>query len=331
MRADRLLSILMLLQSAGRKTAAELAEELEVSERTIYRDVTALGISGVPVYTEPGPGGGISLIESYRSDLTGLTAEEVRALFMLSIPSPLIDLGYDQKLKGAMRKLSAALPATLRGDERWVRERIYVDNDSWEKPGKALPHLLTVQQAVWENRVLQIAYRSLMGSRVGPLAAEIRPLGLVAKAGVWFLVGEREDHILVLPVERLLHARMREQRFERERDFDLVAFWQGWCAENEDGRLHFCATVRVDADLLPLLPEVLGDAAGDNGGQNGEIGSDGRVCLRLWFASFEEARGRVLSYGRALEVVEPLALRMSVVDYARQILDLYVQQPSANN
>ncbi len=320
MRADRLLSILMLLQSAGRKTAAELAAELEVSERTIYRDVTALGIAGVPVYTEPGPGGGISLIESYRSDLTGLTTEEVRALFMLSVPSPLLDLGYDQKLKGAMRKLSAALPATLRGHEQGVRQRIYVDNDSWEKPGKALPHLLTVQQAVWEDRVLDIQYRSLLGSRVGPLAAQIRPLGLVAKAGVWYVVGEDADHFMVLPVERLLQAGMGEQRFERDRDFDLVAFWRRWCAENEDSRLSFCATVRVDAELLPLLAGVLGQAVG---GDSGEIGFGGKVCLQLWFASFEEARGRILSYGGAVEVVEPQPLRQSIADYARQILNLY--------
>ena len=327
MRADRLLSILMLLQSAGRKTAAQLAAELEVSERTIYRDVTALGVSGVPVYTEPGPGGGISLIESYRSDLTGLTTDEVRALFMLSIPSPLMDLGYDQKLKGAMRKLSAALPAALRGDERRVRQRIYVDNDSWDKPGKALPHLLTVQQAVWENKVLDIEYRSLMGSRVGPLSAEIWPLGLVAKAGVWYVVGQRADHIMVLPVERLLQVRMREQRFEREPDFDLVVFWRMWCAENEDGRLLFCTTVRVDAEQLPLLRGVLGDAIRAEGGQIGEVGSDGRVSLRLWFTNFEEARGQILSYGRALEVAEPPALRLSVADYARRILELYGDDP----
>jgi predicted DNA-binding transcriptional regulator YafY len=236
-----------------------------------------------------------------------------------------MDLGYDQKLKGAMRKLSAALPVTLRGDERRVRQRIYVDNDSWEQRGNALPHLLTVQRAVWANSVLEITYRSLMGSRVGPLAAQVMPLGLVAKAGVWYLVGEREDHIMVLPVERLMQVRMREERFEREADFDLVAFWQGWCAENEHGRLYFCATVRVDAALLPVLVELLADAIEGEGEQIGESGSDGRVSLQLWFASFEEARGRILSYGRALEVVEPPELRLSVVDYARQIAEVYAQ------
>ncbi|NCF67726.1 MAG: WYL domain-containing protein [Chloroflexi bacterium] len=323
MRADRLLSILMLLQSKGRQTAAELAAVLEVSERTIYRDVTALGISGVPVYTEPGPGGGISLIESYRSDLTGLTTDEVQALFMFSIPSPLMDLGYDQKLKGALRKLSAALPATLRGDEQRVRQRIHIDNDPWEESTEVLPHLLMVQQAVWDDRVLDIAYQSYLGSRVGPLAATIEPLGLVAKAGVWYVVGNREDHIMVLEVERLLQVGMRGQRFERQSDFDLVTFWQGWCAENQDGRSLFRVTVRIVPELLPEMQGLLGDVAGTQSGMMEEAGPDGRIRMSLWFTSFEEARGRLLGYGRALEVVEPLALRLSVADYARQIVDVY--------
>jgi predicted DNA-binding transcriptional regulator YafY len=323
MRADRLLSILMLLQSKGRQTAAELAAVLEVSERTIYRDVTALGISGVPVYTEPGPGGGISLIESYRSDLTGLTTDEVQALFMFSIPSPLMDLGYDQKLKGALRKLSAALPATLRGDEQRVRQRIHIDNDLWEETTEVLPHLLMVQQAVWDDRVLDIAYQSYLGSRVGPLAATIEPLGLVAKAGVWYVVGNREDHIMVLEVERLLQVGMRGQRFERQSDFDLVTFWQGWCAENQDGRSLFRVTVRIVPELLPEMQGLLGDVAGTQSGMMEEAGPDGRIRMSLWFTSFEEARGRLLGYGRALEVVEPLALRLSVADYARQIVDVY--------
>lgn len=139
MRADRLLSLLILLQSNGRMTAAELAEELGVSERTIYRDVTALGTSGVPVTTESGPGGGISLVERCRSDLTGLMSHEVQALFMLSIPAPLIDLGLDRRLKGALRKLSAALPAALKWHERRVRQRIHIDGDGWEQSGERYP------------------------------------------------------------------------------------------------------------------------------------------------------------------------------------------------
>ncbi|UCC50385.1 MAG: WYL domain-containing protein, partial [Anaerolineaceae bacterium] len=257
--------------------------------------------------------------------LTGLTTDEVQALFMFSIPSPLMDLGYDQKLKGALRKLSAALPATLRGDEQRVRQRIHIDNDPWEESTEVLPHLLIIQQAVWDDRVLDIAYQSYLGSRVGPLAATIEPLGLVAKAGVWYVVGNREDHIMVLEVERLLQVGMRGQRFERQSDFDLVTFWQGWCAENQDGRSLFRVTVRIVPELLPEMQGLLGDVAGTQSGMMEEAGPDGRIRMSLWFTSFEEARARLLGYGRALEVVEPLALRLSVVDYARQIVDVYAR------
>ena len=320
MRADRLLGLLMLLQSKGRQTAAQLAKELEVSERTIYRDVTALGISGVPVYTEPGPGGGISLVESYRSDLTGLTTDEVRALFMLSIPSPLTDLGYDQKLKGALRKLSAALPSTLRGDEQRVRQRIHIDNDPWEDPGQEMPHLLAIQQAVWGDRILDIQYQSVLGSHVGPLTTRVHPLGLVAKAGKWYLVGAKEDHIMILPMQRLLQAQMSEHTFERDPEFDLVDFWRLRCAEIQDGRLSFTVTVRIFPDLLPLLSTYAGDA---DRHPVGPVGPDGRITLQLWFANFEEARAKILSYGRAIEVIKPQSLRLSIADYAQQILTLY--------
>src|SRR5512136_703550 len=134
MRADRLLSLLMLLQARGRMTAQELAAELEVSERTIYRDINALSASGVPVYAESGPGGGCALLDSYRTNLTGLDQDEVRALFMLSIPAPLDQLGVSQELRTALLKLSAALPDTRRGDEERTRQRIHLDSTWWFQP-----------------------------------------------------------------------------------------------------------------------------------------------------------------------------------------------------
>lgn len=148
MRADRLLSLLMLLQIRGRMTAQELAQELEVTERTIYRDVLALSTSGVPVYTERGPGGGIELLEDYRTNLTGLTAEEVRALFMLSIPEPLEKLGVGRDLRAALLKLTAALQGRLRSEEERSHQRIYLDSVPWHQADKPLPFLSIIQQAV---------------------------------------------------------------------------------------------------------------------------------------------------------------------------------------
>ena len=147
MRADRLISILMLLQARGKMTAGELAKELDVSERTIYRDVEALCISGVPLYAEHGPGGGLALLDSYRTNLTGMDEEELRALFMVfSLPGPLEPLGANLKLKSAMLKLSAALPGARRSDEEKVRQRFFLDWSWWFHSQEPVPHLTTIQR-----------------------------------------------------------------------------------------------------------------------------------------------------------------------------------------
>ena len=166
MRADRLLSILLLLQGRGRMTAEELAEELEVSVRTIYRDIDALSAAGVPVYTDRGPGGGCSLLESYRTNLTGLTQSEVQALFMLSIPSPLVDLGVSQELRMALLKLSAALPKAAQRAEERARSRIHLDSTWWFQSGEPVPHLPTIQEALWTDRKLVVRYRLPFASQV---------------------------------------------------------------------------------------------------------------------------------------------------------------------
>ncbi len=322
MRADRLISILMMLQSKGRMTAQNLAEELEVSVRTIYRDVTALGSSGVPIYTEPGPGGGISLMDHYRSDLTGLTSEEVQALFMLSIPTPLVHLGMDRRLKGALYKLSAALPAVLRADEQLARQRVYIDSEGWEQYTGTPPHLLTLQRAAWADQRLVIVYRTQLGDRAGPLTAEIEPYGLVAKAGEWYLVAFQNDHFMVLRVERILRLVEKGESFERAPDFGLVSYWRAWCAENQE-QPRFMVTVQVAEGLRPYLSDVLGDfiAKDEEGAEKAENGGWSRRLLV--FSSFEEARGRILALGRAIKVVEPLSLKLSVLDFAQQISTLY--------
>ena len=194
MRADRLLSILMILQARGRVTARELAQELEVSERTIYRDIDALSAAGVPVYGEPGRDGGYALLDRYRTDLTGLTEGEVHALFMLSIPAPLADLGISQELKAALLKLSAALPEARRRDHEWMRQRVHLDSTWWNHGEEPVPPLRTIQQAVWEDRRLYLTYRPLFALEMEQL---VDPYGLVAKAGTWHLVCSAKGRVRV--------------------------------------------------------------------------------------------------------------------------------------
>ena len=320
MRADRLLSLLMLLQTRGRMTAKKLAEELEVSERTIYRDIDALSAAGVPVYGESGPEGGYALLDHYRTNLTGLTEGEVRALFMLSIPAPLADLGVSQELKAALLKLSAALPDVHRRDEQRVRQRFHLDSTWWHQVDESVPHLPVIHQAVWQDRKLYLAYRL-------PLAIEVEqlvdPFGLVAKAGVWYLVYALSGCVRTHRVSGLLDARMSEESFVRPADFDLAAFWEAWCAEREESRSYYPVTVRVAPDFLPELPRTFGDRMRAKIAQAGPPDAEGWTTLELSFESLEAARDRILGFGRGVEVVEPRALRRSIMDFAAQIVALY--------
>ena len=326
MRADRLLSIMMLLQARGRMTAQVLAEELEVSVRTIYRDLDALSMAGVPVYAERGPGGGCALLDSYRTTLTGLTEDEMRALFMLSIPAALAELGVDHELKAALLKLSAALPTTRRHVEERVRQRIHLDSEGWFESREAVPHLHTIQQALWQDRRLRIVYQLRFEAQAEWVVA---PYGLVAKANIWYLVCERKGSIRVYRVSRVLDARIVDEICERPADFDLSAFWHDWCAVIEENRPTYPVTVRVSPELVQWIPYYWGQTISEALTRSADRVSvsqpdgEGWVTLTLPFESLEDARDRILGWGRAIEVLAPVALRCSVLDHAEQIVRLY--------
>jgi predicted DNA-binding transcriptional regulator YafY len=326
-RADRLLSMLMLLQTRGQLTAEQLAAELEVSVRTIYRDLDALSAARVPVYAERGPGGGCALLEDYRTTLTGLTPDEVRALFMLSIPAPLAELGVSGELKAALLKLSASLPAARRGDEAQARQRFHLDAAGWSETAEPVPHLRTLHQAVWQDRRLHLTYRLPFDAQAMWV---VDPYGLVAKASTWHLVCCRDGHLRVLRVSRVVDARLGDETFARPPDFDLAAFWRAWCASVEDNRQSYCVTVRVAPRFVPWLPYYFGESiraeierAGP--GDAGHRDAEGWIALTLPFETLEEARDRLLSFGGAVEVLAPRGLRASVADYAAQTVALYAR------
>ncbi len=320
MRADRLLSILLLLQSRGKMTALELSERLEVSERTIYRDMEALSIAGVPVYGEPGPEGGYALVESYRTDLTGLTEKELRALFMLSVPAPLDELGVSEELRAALLKLSAALPDAHRQEQGRIGQRFHLDSTWWRQAEEQVPHLETIHQAVLQNRKLHVKYRPLYTSMLERLVA---PYGLVAKAGIWYLVSALEGAMHVRRVSGLMDVRMTEESFERLENFDLVAFWEAWASRYERFLSTFTATVRVAEEFIPELPMYFGQSIHTKIVEAGPPDQDGWIRVELQFESFGAARARLLGFGRCVEVLEPEALRLSVLDFAEQIVSLY--------
>ena len=254
MRADRLLSILLLLQSKGRMTAHDLALQLEVSERTIYRDLEALGIAGVPIYTERGPGGGCELVNGYQTRLTGLTEFEVRALFLAHLTAPLADLGLDQALDQAMLKLSAALPAPSRDNAELMRQRVYFDASWWYHSETATDCLQTIQEAVWQDRKLDLLYLEDDGAQSQLL---IEAYGLVAKAGIWYLVGSGTCQIRVLRASRIQHAIALEECFQRPTHFDLASFWSQYCTQVEANPSQYAAPLRLAPEDASRIHETL--------------------------------------------------------------------------
>lgn len=322
MRADRLLSLLMLLQTRGRMTAADLAAELEASQRTVYRDLDALSAAGIPVYAERGPGGGCALLDSYRTTLTGLTPLETRALFMLSVPAPLAELGVSQELRAALLKLSAAVPADRRPAEASARTRIHLDSIWWFQEKEPVPHLATVQEALWADRLLQLTlvYRAIHEVELQRVGA---PYGLVAKTSVWYLVWHDGDRVRADPVSTIADARVLDKAFERPADFDLVAFWQEWCHQVEADRPSYPVVARVAPDFAPFLARHFGRGVREAIAAAGPPDQEGWITVTLPYENVYEARGQLLSFGRGVEVLQPEALRRTVLDFARQTVALY--------
>jgi predicted DNA-binding transcriptional regulator YafY len=312
----------MLLQTKGGMTADILAAELEVSVRTIYRDLTALSASGVPVYCDRGPGGGVRLVEEYRTTLTGLTPDETRALFMMSVPAPLARLGVGQELKAAMLKLSASLPDSRRSDEARARQRIHLDSSWWFQEEEPLPCLQTIQEAIWNDRKLWMSYRSNFGAKVEQV---VEPYGLVAKANLWHMVYTWKGIIRVVRVSQVETAQVMAETFFRPADFDLPTFWEKWCA-NYESTPPFVARVRASPQIQENLRYYLDERFRNLLDREAHPDPDGWVTLDLPFESFSIARNRLLGMGRAVEVLEPESLRKSIIDYAEQVVNFYQER-----
>jgi predicted DNA-binding transcriptional regulator YafY len=323
MRADRLLSLLLLLESRGRMTAYELAERLEVSERTIYRDITALGMAGIPVYAERGPGGGCRLVEGYRTNLTGFTEEEVRTLFLSGAPGLLNDLGLSTAREVAARKLIAALPASYRQRVDQARQRIHVDPVGWSQyDDEAVPHLETLQRAVLNEVRLRLLYRKGSGDVVSRI---VDPLGLVAKATIWYLVGRYSDpagQMRVFRVSRVLDVTIVGEASARPVDFDLAEYWRSWSTEFSAMLPRYLVKVRVEPDAIPEVVSILGQGVATRLEQTDKDRSSA-AYLSLTYDSLDHARSRLLGLGTLLEVIEPIELRESIIDSASRIVSMY--------
>lgn len=324
MRADRLLSILMILQAKRKTSVRQLAEELEVSPRTIHRDIDALSAAGVPVYFERGKNGGVSLLEGYRTNLTGLTADELKALFILGIPASLDELGISKNLRTALQKLSASLPENHRQDETNIRQRIHIDWTGWKSGMNSDSILRDLYTAVWENRMVYLRYLVSFNSRVKKeFSRTVKPYGLVAKTGEWYLVCDDDVRIRVYELSEILEVRFTGGEFIRTGDFNLGEFWAEWCKQQRTSRSFITVTVLIS----PLLNNILSgnleiDFKNLITSQEKPDNND-NIKATLVFDTFEDARTCLLGMGNSIEVLEPEPLRRSVMDYARQITALY--------
>jgi predicted DNA-binding transcriptional regulator YafY len=319
MRASRLVSVLLLLQARGGLTAAQIADELEVSVRTVHRDVEALAASGVPIYAERGPHGGIRLVEGYRTRLTGMTEDEAEAVFLSGVPGPAAELGLGTVVAAARLKVLAALPPELRSRASRLSQRFHLDAPGWFTRPESNPCLPDVAAAVWEDRQLRVRYDR--GDKV--VERVLEPIGLVLKGGVWYAVAHTDDSIRTYRVSRILEASVLESRFTRDPDFDLASHWAESTAAYEQSAGRVTATLRVDPRHLVLVHDVLGSAVVETAEWLTESDPDGWQRLRVTLTWPSEVPRRLLALGDAAEVIEPFELRASVAEAARAVVLRY--------
>ncbi|WP_026412665.1 helix-turn-helix transcriptional regulator [Actinomadura oligospora] len=310
MRASRLLSILLMLQTRGRVTAEEVANALEVSVRTVYRDMEALGAAGVPLYGEPGHQGGYRLLDGFRTRLNGLTEDEAESLFLTGLPGPAAELGLGAIVAAAQLKLMSALPDELRDRAARVSERFHLDAPSWYRAPDDTPHLAAVADAVWNVRRVRLRY--FRWQEPNEVVRDVDPLGLVLKSGHWYLVGRTRGGMRTYRVSRVLGVEVGEERFERPEGFDLAAHWASYLRDFEERRLAGTATVRLSPGLLPHLGECLDGAAlraVREASGTARPDGDGWIEVVLPIESPERAVHDLLRLGDDVEVVGPPELR----------------------
>jgi predicted DNA-binding transcriptional regulator YafY len=325
MRASRLVTLLLLLQTRGRMTAAELASELEISIRTVLRDVDALSEAGVPIYTERGPQGGIRLVDGYRTRLTGMTPDEAEALFLSGLPGPAAELGLGTVVAAARLKVLAALPPELRARASRLVERFHLDASGWFHAQEAVPCLATLSDAVWESRAVIIDYER--GDR--SVERRIEPLGLILKAGIWYCMARTDDQVRTYRLSRVLQATPTGERFERPPDFDLASQWAEASAAYERGAPLQVVVVRLPAEQRWRLADAVGERVVDTAERLQVTDPEGWIHLRLRLSWPEEVPGKLLAAGPSLEVLEPPDVRARVAGMARAVAERYPSPGSA--
>jgi predicted DNA-binding transcriptional regulator YafY len=308
------MALLLELQRVRAATAAVLAARLEVSERTIYRDVAALQAAGVPLWTEPGPGGGIRLVDGWRTELDGLTGDEAAALFLAGAPGAVGELGLGTVLVAAQTKVLATLPPELRGRARRVQERFHLDAPGWFHHDEPLRWLGAVAASVWDARRLEVDY----GRPGSTVQRRLDPLGLVLKAGTWYLVARHRGEPRTYRVSRIQRATALDERFDRPDGFDLAAWWAVASAAFDRSILRTTIVVRLSPKGQRLLPAVTDSAAAREALASGsDPDGEGWRTVELAVEGEDVALDQLVALGDGVEIVSPPSLRERLAAVAR--------------
>jgi predicted DNA-binding transcriptional regulator YafY len=321
-RADRLVSLVLLLQARGRTTGLALARELGVSVRTIYRDLAALSAAGVPVLAESGPGGGCQLLEGYRFPLRGLRPEEAEALLILGVPGAVRELGLDAALTAAQRQIRVT--AGLSGEDGPGVALVHLDMPRWFRGHEAVPHLRSLAQALRLGRRLALEYCRGDGIPGPPSARVVGPLGLVDKAGTWYLVASSQaGRVTVFRASRITSARILAEPFERAPDFELAGFWERWSREFAATRPRLPVRLRASPQALAVFPETFGDDVTEALEAALPPDEQGWRVVTLSFEHELAAAHRLAGFGGRVEVLSPSSVRDQLLAAAHGILGRY--------
>lgn len=322
MRAARLIKMVLLLQARPSMTAAELAGELEVSERTITRDAQALSEAGVPVYADRGRAGGYRLIGGYRTRLTGLGRSEAEALFLSGVPGALREMGLEDAASAARLKVSAALMPSLRDAPQNASQRFHLDAPGWFKEIPAPELLPPLADAVWDDRCVTARYRR----QDAEVVRELEPYGLVLKAGVWYLCARVSDtgSFRVYRIDRFTAIAAGDDRFVRDEEFDLPGFWEERSAQFARAILRSEVVVRLSEAGVRQLPYAIDSASVREALEGaGEPDGQGWVTVTLAVENEAVAYTQLMSLGPEAEILEPAALRKRFAEAAAQMADRY--------
>ncbi|WRP07200.1 YafY family protein [Rossellomorea aquimaris] len=318
MRGDRLVSILLLLQSHGQLTAKALSERLEVSERTIYRDMDALSGTGIPVVAERGKNGGWSLLEDYQTDLTGLKESEIRALFVSPSDHLLDDLGLTRTSEEARNKLIASLPSIYRENAKDVWNRIHIDTSSWRKQKERIASFEVIKEALWKENKLTITYQRANGQTDD---RTVEPLGLVAKGDLWYLIASKENgEIRNYRASRIQSAVLLDETFERPHDFDLAKYWNS----STKAFIKKLPSYEVKVEVTPsTLSRLTFTGRFARVIKIGERSDTSWIPVTLSFDTENEAKGYLLGFADQVRVIEPDDLHQKILEMAEAAVSFY--------